>query len=176
MSSLRRGSVQLTGLTEARELAKPRRTPEEVGDLLGVNGRTVRRWEETGWVKLRYVAELETLYGRRLAPAAGTGPARPKPPATDGTSTLDEMRAVAHLYNTRRSQGAPTSELDRLYESLVEAIRSMVTAQMPDDADDELVDTVVETYAERFTRASQPRVEPVAQQRPQAAHARKRRT
>jgi hypothetical protein len=174
----RRGFVHIPGLTAARERAKPFRTPEEVGALLGVDGRTVRRWEEKGWVKIRYVAQLERLYGMSLSEATAPAP-RPKAPAvSEGVLTMEDMRGLAALYNARRAQGAPPGELDSLHESLFNAVLAMVTESdsTPPDADDELIDVLTESFVERFTRASQPRAEPMAQQRPATAHARKRRS
>jgi hypothetical protein len=171
----RRGYVYIAGLTEARETAKPRRTPEEVGALLGVDGRTIRRWEEKGWVKLRYLSDLESLYGKSLT--GGRETPRPKAAVSEGVFTMEDMRGLAALYNARRAQGAPPAELDRLHESLFSAVRAMVTESdsTPADADEELIDVLTESFVERFTRSSQPRVEPMAQQRPATAHGRKRR-
>lgn len=81
-----RSAVYLKGLAEARELARPRLTPEEVGERLGVDARTVRRWEEKGWVKLRYVPELETLYGVTF-PEAHDGDGEGHEPAASGRAT-----------------------------------------------------------------------------------------
>lgn len=179
-----RGMVRLNGLTQARERATPHRTPEEVGEALGVNGRTVRRWEETGWVKIRYVDKLERLYGVTFPEAhrgeepgdetggaiafRGRGPKEP-PPATDAAPapTLDSIKQMTALYDARRLQGAPTDQLRQLRTITIEAIRVFMFRDSTEDA--EFQTMLAEKTFERYTQASAPPVEPQMPSRAAAA-------
>ena len=164
-----RGMVHLNGLTQARERATPHRTPEEVGAALGVNGRTVRRWEETGWVKIRYVDKLERLYGVTFpeahrdeteSRAMDTAThARAIVPAAEPTvpPTLESIKKVAALYNARRIQGAPDRELRQLRDSTVEAIRVLWYRDL--DGDEEEQRGLAESTFEFYTQMSAPSAE-----------------
>lgn len=95
------------------------------------------------------------MFGEVAAPTAPVARPAPVQAAHLGAYTMDDIKRLAALYNARRSQQAPASELDNLYGSLWAAVRAMVSEQSPSDIDDDFLDDLAESFVERFTRPSQ---------------------
>jgi transcriptional regulator with XRE-family HTH domain len=134
--------VTVTGLREARE--RLGLSIEDAANRLGTNSKRLGRWEREKHIHVDFLLPAEQFYGVKLAkkrppgldkaaPTLSIAPMTAANPA-DVVRAAQEVSEVGALFDTRRAQGAPASELQSLKRLLAGAIRRLLRLGMTDPA------------------------------------------